>query len=100
MNDRRCFRYWSDPSGNIRRMDTVDQEVIATVTDACTDQELGALADIVTFSDFHPFVQCKFRNPTKPQCPCQLRGGHEGENHIDYQGDVWNEAQVGVNGDL
>lgn len=34
-------KYWSDPHGNIRRM-AGEQDIIATVTDACSDVELQA----------------------------------------------------------
>jgi hypothetical protein len=38
--------YWLDPSGNIRRMGDEDgeQEIIATVTEICSDAEATLLA--------------------------------------------------------
>jgi len=86
-----CFTYWMDPAGNVRRMDTVDQEVIATTTEECTEQEACALSNILTFSKWSPLRQCESRNPDKLTQPCQLRLGHLGTNHIDYEGTVWSE---------
>lgn len=37
--------YWGDPSGNIRRM-TGEQEIIATITEECTEKEFRALCAI------------------------------------------------------
>jgi hypothetical protein len=37
--------YWGDPSGNIRRM-SGEQEIIATVTGECTEEEFKALCSI------------------------------------------------------
>jgi hypothetical protein len=37
--------YWVDPSGNLRRM-SGEQEIIATVTDKCSDAEWVALCAI------------------------------------------------------
>jgi hypothetical protein len=37
--------YWGDPSGNIRRM-SGEQEIIATVTKECTEEEFKALCSI------------------------------------------------------
>lgn len=37
-------RYWNDPSGNIRRMEG-EQDVIATVTDDCSNEELLAMVE-------------------------------------------------------
>lgn len=34
--------YWLDPSGNIRRMEG-EQEIIATVTDNCSEHEVSAI---------------------------------------------------------
>ena len=40
--------YWGDPSGNIRRMSNTggDQEIIAVVTDECSEEEWKALCSI------------------------------------------------------
>jgi hypothetical protein len=37
--------YWGDPSGNIRRM-SGEQEIIATITGECTEEEFRALCSI------------------------------------------------------
>jgi hypothetical protein len=37
--------YWGDPSGNIRRM-AGEQEIIATITNECTEAEWRALCAI------------------------------------------------------
>jgi hypothetical protein len=37
--------YWGDPSGNIRRM-SGEQEIIATITSECTEEEFRALCSI------------------------------------------------------
>ena len=37
--------YWGDPSGNLRRM-SGEQEVIATVSPICTEQEWKALCSL------------------------------------------------------
>jgi hypothetical protein len=37
--------YWSDPSGNIRRM-SGEQGIIATITGSCTEEEFRALCSI------------------------------------------------------
>jgi hypothetical protein len=37
--------YWGDPNGNIRRM-SGEQEIIATITGKCTEEEWKALGSI------------------------------------------------------
>ena len=83
--------YWSDPAGNIRRMNG-DQEVIAVTTDQCTEQELYRLSEIFTLEPWQRrFVQCE-RSLQRGHAifPCQLRKDHAGNNHIDAEGNVFN----------
>ena len=37
--------YWGDPNGNVRRM-IGEQEIIATITSECTEEEWKALCSI------------------------------------------------------
>ena len=37
--------YWGDPNGNVRRM-SGEQEIIATITSECTEEEWKALCSI------------------------------------------------------
>jgi hypothetical protein len=49
--------YWGDPSGNIRRM-SGEQEIIATITGECTEEEFRALCSIGARSDLRRGPGC------------------------------------------